>query len=57
MDDRESDIYANWASVPEANFHMLTRTMQDRRLAEGGMLFAAVANFPQAGLRVACPRA
>jgi hypothetical protein len=25
VDDRESDIYAKWASVPDAGFHMLTR--------------------------------
>jgi hypothetical protein len=51
VDDRESDIYAKWAVVPEAGFHMLTRAMKDRRLATGGMLFAAAANFPAAGRR------
>jgi len=33
--DRESDIYAQWASVPEDGFHMLTRAMNDRRLTGG----------------------
>lgn len=51
VDDRESDIYAKWASVPEAGFHMLTRVMKDRRLARGGMLFAAAADLPAAGRR------
>jgi hypothetical protein len=51
VDDRESDIYAKWASVPEPGFHMLTRAMQDRRLATGGMLFAAADAFPAAGKR------
>ncbi|HEY4042661.1 MAG TPA: IS4 family transposase [Rhodopila sp.] len=51
VSDRESDIYAKWASVPEAGFHMLTRTMKDRRLATGGMLFAAAAEFAVAGRR------
>jgi hypothetical protein len=51
VDDRESDFYAKWASVPETDFHMLTRTMQDRRLAAGDMLFAAAAEFPVAGKR------
>ncbi len=51
VDDRESDFYAKWASVPQAGFHMLTRTMQDRRLATGGMLFATAAEFPVAGKR------
>ena len=46
VDDRESDIYAKWASVPDAGFHMLTRAMKDRRLAGGGMLFAAAGSFP-----------
>lgn len=47
--DRESDIYLEWATVPSANFHLLTRAMQDRRLAEGGSLFAASACWPVAG--------
>jgi len=51
VDDRESDIYAKWASVPQAGFHMLTRVMKDRRLTGGGMLFAAAAAFPVAGKR------
>jgi len=51
VDDRESDFYAKWASVPQVGFHMLTRTMQDRRLATGGMLFATAADFPVAGTR------
>ncbi len=51
VDDRESDFYAKWVTVPEAGIHMLTRTMQDRRLATGGLLFAAAAEFPVAGTR------
>ena len=49
--DREADIYASWASVPEANVHLLTRAMSDRRLAGGGTLFAAAAQFSVAGRR------
>ena len=49
--DREADIYAQWAGVPEANFHLLSRSMQDRRLAGGGLLFAALADLPLAGRR------
>jgi hypothetical protein len=49
--DREADIYPNWASVPEANFHLLGRAMQDRLLADGGTLFAAAAASPVAGRR------
>jgi hypothetical protein len=47
--DRESDSYAEWATVPAANFHLLTRVMQDRRLADGGRLYAASASWPAAG--------
>jgi hypothetical protein len=51
VDDRESDIYAKWALVPEVGCHMLTRLMTDRRLAGGGMLSAAADGFPVAGRR------
>ncbi len=49
--DRESDIYPQWGSVPEANFHLLMRAMSDRLLTDGGMLFAAAAGFAAAGRR------
>jgi len=52
VDDRESDIYAKWAAVPAAGFHMLTRVKKDRRLAGGGMLYAAAAALPAAGRQV-----
>jgi hypothetical protein len=47
--DRESDIYAEWARLPEPGFHLLTRASVDRKLANGGNLFAAARNFPLAG--------
>lgn len=49
VDDREGDIYAKWATVPDARTHLLTRAMKDRRLAGGGMLFAAMDRLPVAG--------
>lgn len=49
--DRESDIYAEWARVPAANFHLLTRVRQDRRLREGGTLYAFGAALPAADTR------
>ena len=49
--DREADIYPLWASVPAANYHVLTRAMKDRRLLDGGTLFAAAAGLPAAGRR------
>ena len=51
VDDRESDFYAKWATVPEPGVHMLTRCMNDRRLATGDMLFARMAGFRVAGKR------
>jgi len=43
--DRESDIYAEWATLPADNFHLLTRAMHDRSLAGGGTLSSAAAQF------------
>ena len=51
VDDRESDFYAKWAAVPGPGVHMLTRCMNDRRLATGEMLFARMAGFRVAGRR------
>jgi hypothetical protein len=49
--DRESDIYGAWSQVPEGNFHLLSRSMQDRALLGGGTLEATVASFPVASCR------
>lgn len=43
--DRESDIYAEWATLPGENFHLLTRVMHDRAVAGGGTLLSAAATF------------
>jgi hypothetical protein len=43
--DRESDIYAEWAQLPEANFHLLTRVMHDRAVIGGGLLSEAANRF------------
>lgn len=45
IDDREGDIYAKWASVSAASFHLLTRSMHDRVLADGASMYATVANW------------
>jgi hypothetical protein len=47
--DRESDIYAEWACLPEPGFHLLTRASVDRKLANDTYLFTAARNFPLAG--------
>lgn len=41
ISDRESDIYAKWARVPEGAFHLLTRAMHDRPILGGGKLSSA----------------
>ncbi len=41
VSDRESDIYAKWARVPEADFHILTRAWHDRPIKGGGKLSTA----------------
>jgi hypothetical protein len=43
--DRESDFYAAWASLPGPNFHLISRAMNDRCLADGSKLFAASEDF------------
>jgi hypothetical protein len=43
--DRESDIFAEWARLPAPNFHLITRSMQDRRLVNGESLYAAAKRF------------
>jgi hypothetical protein len=50
--DRESDIFAAWARVPAANVHLITRSMHDRRLADGTGLYATADNFAFATTRV-----
>src|SRR5271165_251900 len=51
MSDREGDIYPKWASLPQTGVHLLTRAMVDRRLVDGGTLFAAAGKYAVAGKR------
>lgn len=44
--DRESDIYEEWARIPDAKTHVLTRVCRDRALAESGTLYAAIDQMP-----------
>ena len=48
IDDREADIYEKWDRLPDASTHLLTRASRDRALADGGRLFATLADFAQA---------
>jgi hypothetical protein len=41
LGDRESDIFALYAGVAEERFHVIARSMHDRKLADGIGLYAA----------------
>src|SRR6202043_4246749 len=41
LGDRESDIFALYASATEQRFHVIARSMHDRKLADGIGLYAA----------------
>ena len=48
--DRESDLYEQWATVPDANHHVLVRVRQDRRLlAQDAWLYAHLEQQPCEG--------
>lgn len=47
--DRESDIYEEWARLPDERTHLLTRVCRDRTLATGGKLFAWIDAQPAQG--------
>jgi Transposase DDE domain len=49
--DRESDIYDEWATLPDHKLHLLTRVMQDRCLADGGTLYEAANRLSFVGTR------
>jgi len=51
VSDRESDIFAVWANVPEANVQLIIRSMHDRRLADGSSLYETATAFPVCGTR------
>jgi hypothetical protein len=41
LGDRESDIFALYANAAEEHFHVIARSMHDRKLADGAGLYAA----------------
>ena len=47
--DRESDIYEEWARLPDERTHLLTRVCRDRTLATGGKLYAWIDAQPVQG--------
>jgi len=54
--DCESDIYEEFATPRSAHVHLLVRAAYNRRLTNGGKLFAAMAVMPAfAGQAIAIP--
>lgn len=49
VQDREGDIYEQFATVPDERTQLLVRAKSDRTLAGGGKLFSKVARSPVAG--------
>ena len=46
--DRESDIYEEWARLPDERCDLLTRASRDRSLTDGGRLFTVADDWPEA---------
>lgn len=44
--DRESDIFEEWARLPNGHLDLLTRACRDRAVAGGGFLFAVLDKLP-----------
>lgn len=49
IEDREGDIYEQFASVPDERTHLIIRSRDNRRLSDGTKLFERVAAQPSAG--------
>ncbi len=45
--DRESDVYEEWARLPDRRCDLLTRACRDRSLAGGGRLFTVSDDWPE----------
>lgn len=46
VQDREGDIYEQWATVPSEKVALLIRAATDRRLADGSRLYGALSQSP-----------
>lgn len=49
IEDREGDIYEQFATVPDERTHLIIRNRDNRRLADGGKLYDRLAAQPVAG--------
>jgi hypothetical protein len=49
IEDREGDIYEQFATIPDERTHLIIRSRETRRLSTGGNLFEHLAGQPVAG--------
>lgn len=49
IEDREGDIYEQFATIPDAQTHLIIRSRDNRRLSDGSKLFDCLACQPAAG--------
>ncbi len=49
IEDREGDIYEQFATIPDERTHLIIRSRDNRRLSGGGKLFEHLAAQPSAG--------
>lgn len=49
IEDREGDIFEQFATIPDSRTHLIIRSRDDRKLSDGGKLFARLADQPIAG--------
>jgi Transposase DNA-binding len=49
IEDREGDIYEQFASIPDARTHLIIRSRDNRRLSDGRKLFDALSSQNMAG--------
>jgi hypothetical protein len=49
VEDREGDIYEQFATIPDANIHLIVRSRDNRRLSNGAKLFETLSAQPVSG--------
>jgi len=49
IEDREGDIYEQFATIPDERTHLIIRSRDNRKLSDGGKLFERLAQQPVAG--------
>lgn len=49
IEDREGDIYEQFATIPDERTHLIVRSRGDRKLSGGGKMYDVLSNQPLAG--------